>query len=118
MANDLWKEEAAKLGGQNLVEKLTDMADSIHALAALPDAYEQRFEDLEAMTAKIINGFPGGDTEGHRRFHDAVIQKMDADRRLKMAVTEKIISGGIWAAIVGVAVLLYAGFLHFIGVNK
>lgn len=66
--------------------------------------------DLGKLSEKVDNvlkAFPDSDIEGHRRYHELIIEDMAERRRLRQAIKEKTISGLLWAVLVwlGYAVL-------------
>ena len=74
-------------------------------------------EMMEAL-AKLSGAFPGGDSEGHRRYHEAIIENTAEKRRLRIAIQEKTISGVIWAGVVWLAVHGWDSFVAFLrGLN-
>jgi hypothetical protein len=115
MADELWKQEAIKMGGQNLVGKIIEMSDGIHALVKSADANDDRMRDTEMAIQKLYSAFPSGDVDGHRRYHEAVIQSVIARNKLYTHLLEKGLGGILWAAIVGLSMMLWFGFLHIIG---
>lgn len=58
-----------------------------------------RLNKLEADVTRLKAAFPSGDIEGHCRYHEIQIEKLQEMRRLRVAIQEKTISGLIWAAI-------------------
>jgi len=60
----------------------------------------ERMGSVEKKLDSVISGFSNGDFEGHRRYHDTIIEMLAERRRLRIAIQEKTISGLIWAAIV------------------
>lgn len=54
----------------------------------------ERQLELERM---IMGAFPGGDFEGHKRYHEEVILVMQDRRKLRQAVLEQVIKGSVWA---------------------
>lgn len=91
------------------------MDTEMKELMGAVDKLDDRMTDAEIAIQKLYTAFPGGDVEGHRRYHDAMIEKTAEMRRLRIAIQEKTISGLIWAFIVGAAVMAWNSFLHFIG---
>lgn len=86
MGGELWQQQARAMGGDDLVAKVEQMADDIH--------------DIKAVMTTLNKAFPSGDIDGHRRYHEAVIERNAELRRLRVAIQEKTISGLIWIAIV------------------
>lgn len=72
---------------------------------------EDRMEDLEMQVQRLSRAYPEGDIEGHRRYHELVIERTGEIRRLRVAIQEKTISALIWAAIVGASMLLWKGIV-------
>jgi len=64
-------------------------------------------EDIMAELKALRQAFPGGDTEGHRRGHETMIELLEERRKLRIAVQEKTISGLIWAGLVAGATAIY-----------
>lgn len=48
----------------------------------------------------LSKGFPGGDWEGHRRYHEAVIKRMEARTDLYRELRSEVAKKGLWALIV------------------
>jgi len=48
----------------------------------------------------LSKGFPGGDWEGHRRYHEAVIKRMEARTDLYRELRSELAKKGLWALIV------------------
>lgn len=53
---------------------------------------------------RLFAAFPGGDVEGHARYHQIKIEEILERKKLRAAIEEKTISGLVWALIVSVAV--------------
>ncbi len=58
---------------------------------------------VDEIIKKFDQAFPSADIDGHRRYHEAMIEDIEARKRLTQAIKEKTISGLIWAAIVAAA---------------
>lgn len=78
----------------------------------------RRLESIEQTQAYILKAFPGGDIEGHSRYHETVIEILREKRRLRVAIQEKTISGLVWSIIVGFAILLWQGILTLLNEGK
>lgn len=72
---------------------------------------------LEEQVAAINSGFPAGDPESHRRYHETIIEDLAERRRLRQAIQEKTISGLIWAALVGLGATVWYGILARLGLK-
>jgi len=66
-----------------------------------------RFDKLEAL---LKSGFPGGDPDEHRRYHDEVIDFMRERRELWKAIREKTITALVWSGLLALGSAIY----HFI----
>lgn len=79
---------------------------------------DERLDSLERwradMERRFAEAFPGGDHVGHCRYHTLMIEDIDAKKRLRQAIVEKTISGLVWAAIVGIAVVLWYGGIAYL----
>lgn len=66
----------------------------------------ERFRDIEFknwktdMERRFAEAFPGGDHVGHCRYHQLMIDDIEAKKKLRQAIAEKTISGLVWSAIV------------------
>ena len=105
MTTEKWKKEALDLGGESFVEKISDLADSINLLVENAEASETRMEKAEMSIEKLYKAYPSGDVDGHRRYHELIIENTEEKRRLRLAIKEKTYAGLAWAAIV--AAVLY-----------
>jgi hypothetical protein len=68
------------------------------------DQLNTRFDKLEAL---LKSGFPGGDPEEHRRYHDEVIDFMRERRDLWKAIREKTIPALVWSGLLAVGSAIY-----------
>lgn len=88
--------EAEKAGGTALAEVLTEMRDT------------QR--DMLQMLGEIKRGFPAGDYDGHRRYHEAVIERMELRNKLVREALTKAVQASTLAALGWVAVAMWNYF--------
>ena len=79
----------------------------------MSEEIEHRVDNLERFQADIerrfAEAFPGADHVGHCRYHELMIENIEAKKRLTQAVTEKTIGGLVFSALVGVG---YACWLY------
>lgn len=71
------------------------------------DTMDAHNAERDEKMAQVINAFPSGDIDGHRAYHETMIEMLQEKRRLRMAIVEKTISGLLWAAIVVVLSALW-----------
>lgn len=91
----LWQEQARRLGGEDLVTKIEHIARDC--------------AETKEMVAEMKNSaFPGGDIGGHKRYHEAVIERTAEMRRLRVAIQERTVTSIIWALCVFLALCVYA----------
>lgn len=89
--NQLWQTEAERMGGQPLVALLTEMRDNQLDMRADFEQMSKKMGDLQASNERLLSGFPADDVDGHRRYHESVIEwrelrnKMVRDLLLKAA---------------------------------
>lgn len=88
--------EAEKVGGEALAQFLTELRDT------------QR--DIIQRLDSIARGFPAGDYEGHRRYHEAVIERMELRNKLVRSALEKVVQAGALSAFGWLAVAMWQYF--------
>jgi hypothetical protein len=69
-------------------------------------------KDLKVVIDRVddlAKGFPGGDPEGHRRAHEALIRKAEARAKFYEDLCSELAKKGLWAllALIGIAVWQY-----------
>ena len=57
----------------------------------------------------LAKGFPGDDPDGHRRAHEALIQRAEERAALYRALREELVKKGLWALIVAIGALVWIG---------
>jgi hypothetical protein len=55
----------------------------------------------------LAKGFPDGDWEGHRRYHEAVIKKMEARTKFYDELRAELAKKGMWALILMMGAALW-----------
>lgn len=83
------------------VVKVLKQIDS-HAVST-----NEKLSTLENKLDTMRTAFPAGDIEGHKRYHQTMIDMLDERRKLRMAIQEKTVSGLIWAGIVGTSLAVW-----------
>jgi len=104
---ELWQQEATRLGGERLVQIITEIRNGQKEIIDQLDEMNTRHTKAEEALAQLNKAFPAGDIEGHKRYHETMIIMLEERRRLRQAVQEKTISGLVWAGIVGVGMLVW-----------
>jgi hypothetical protein len=58
---------------------------------------------------ELRRAFPGGDWDGHRRYHEAVIKRIEAREKFYQDLRTDLATKGLWAVIIalGGAVIFY-----------
>lgn len=64
------------------------------------DVVELRQTSHGERLTDLANAFPNTDTQGHRLYHQTMIEILQERRRMRVAIQEKTISGLVWAAMV------------------
>lgn len=71
---------------------------------------EARFEAMQkemlAISAAVKTGFPGGDFDGHRRYHELVIEREEQRREFWRGLALHVAKTSTWAMIFGIFVYL------------
>jgi hypothetical protein len=93
------------------------------AILAIKDDLDQRHSEnvtRHLVTDKKVDeairriddlhkAFPGGDWEGHRRYHEAMIRRIESRTKLYEDLRVELAKKGLWAVLVvlGIALLQY-----------
>jgi hypothetical protein len=95
-----WQKEAARLGGASLAQVLTEMRDAQRQMILV-------VEGLKASDDKIMAGFPAGDFDGHRRYHESVIEWRELRNKLVREALIKAVQAGALAGAGWVALAIW-----------
>jgi hypothetical protein len=72
---------------------------------------DERIDQLERwkedMERRFAEAFPGGDHVGHCRYHQLMIEDIDAKKRLREAIMQKTIAGLVWGAMIGLGLAVW-----------
>jgi hypothetical protein len=105
-----WQKEAARLGGASLAQVLTEMRDAQRQMILVVEDVKQRDLNDRAAIDKIMAGFPAGDFEGHRRYHESVIEWRELRNKLVREALIKVAQGGALAGAGWIALAIWKAF--------
>ena len=86
------------MGGQPLVALLTEMRDNQLDLRADVEQLSNKFGTLQGVNERLLSGFPAEDVDGHRRYHESVIEWRELRNKLVREALIKIASAGALGA--------------------
>lgn len=105
-----------------LVKMIDSLREGQHEICDGQTAILHRLDVIEAEQKIFRSAFPAGDLEGHSRYHQAIINMKEENRKLRRAIIEKTLSALIWATIVWLAMLAWKEFAalvtHIVGMNN
>lgn len=91
--------ESESMGGENSAEAIKVLKADSEKITARIVILEGQHVATQKAVQRLRDAFPVGDTEGHRRYHEAMIERNAEIRRLRVAITEKTLSAIIWGVI-------------------
>lgn len=62
--------------------------------------------EMLALSSAVKTAFPGGDFDGHRRYHELLIAREEQRQQIRREVITHLIKGSTWAALAGLLVML------------
>ncbi|MGE8632106.1 MAG: hypothetical protein ACN6P8_01215 [Achromobacter piechaudii] len=68
--------------------------------------FEALQKEMLAMSAAVKTGFPGGDYDGHRRYHELVIEREEQRKQFWQGLLLHIAKTSTWAMLAGVFIYL------------
>jgi hypothetical protein len=98
-----------------------EIAAAIHALSADMDqrhsenvtqqlVTDRKVDEVIRRVDDLHKAFPGGDWDGHRRYHEAMIERYLAKTRFYEELRVDLAQKGVWALIVGLATAVWYYF--------
>lgn len=81
------------------VIRLIERRVSFEVERGLDAALTKHAGEIAQMMAQ---GFPGGDPDGHRRYHEEQIAWMEERRKMYASIREKTLTALVWAVIVAI----------------
>ncbi len=100
---ELWQEEATRMGGAAFAQVMTEMVAGQRALIIEVAALKARDAAAEEAIAKVLGGFPAGDTEGHRRYHESEIEWRQLRNKMMREALIHVAKVGSLAGLVWIA---------------
>lgn len=74
----------------------------------------QRLTSIETKMDMVVSSFPSNDFEGHRRYHQSLIDVLEARKKFYMSMKEKTIFGLLWAVLVWIGFAVWHEFLDIV----
>ena len=101
-----------------LIDMLRDVRNEQSRIADIMDKRTAQVEEISRKLdahseesnrrhAQILNAFPASDIEGHRRYHESVIEWRERRNKLVSEALTKAAAAGFWAGAVWVAVAVW-----------
>lgn len=90
-------------------ESVHRMGRELSTINTTMDTISGDVHDIKKSLGDLLKAFPAGDLDGHRRYHDAIIERNHEIRKLRYAIQEKTIFGLLWLALglIGASVWFY-----------
>lgn len=98
------------MGGQPLVALLTEMRDNQLDMRADVEQLSRKVSSLQAANERLLSGFPADDVEGHRRYHESVIEWRELRNKVVREALAKVAQAGALAAFGWVALAIWKAF--------
>ena len=87
-----------RIGGQQLVQLLNEVRDNQLDMMANFDTLSKKMAEVQASNDRLLSGFPANDVEGHRRYHESVIEWRELRNKLVREALIKIASASALGA--------------------
>ena len=105
-----WQQDAMRMGGQPLVQLLSEVRDNQLDLMANFEALNAKVSYLETTNKRLLSGFPADDVEGHRRYHESVIEWRELRNKMVREALAKVAQAGALAAFGWLALAVWQSF--------
>lgn len=109
--NQLWQQEALRMGGQPLVQLLGEVRDNQLDMRADFEQLNKQVGQLQATNERLLSGFPAEDVDGHRRYHESVIEWRELRNKLVREALIKIAGAGALGAAGWLALTIWKSFV-------
>ena len=74
--------------------------------------------EIMALSAAVKTGFPDGDLDGHRRYHELLIEEALERKKMRSAIFIHVAKSSTWALILGLLAVLWIGFKKKLGIGE
>jgi hypothetical protein len=108
--NQQWQQEAARFGGPALVQVLVELRDGQLELMANFDALNVKVTRSDASNTRLLSAFPADDVDGHRRYHESVIEWRELRNKMVREALVKVAQAGTLAAFGWLALAIWQAF--------
>lgn len=98
------------MGGQPLVALLTELRDNQLDMRADVEQLSQKVGGLQAANERLLSGFPADDVDGHRRYHQSVIERRELVNKMLRETLVNVAKTGTLGAL---GWLLLAAWKYF-----
>ncbi|CAB3653368.1 hypothetical protein LMG26685_02871 [Achromobacter mucicolens] len=71
-------------------------------------------KEMLALSAAVKTAFPGGDFDGHRRYHELLISREEQRQQIRREVITHLIKVSTWGALTGLAYMLLRQLKDFL----
>lgn len=68
--------------------------------------HEATRKEMLALSAAVKTAFPGGDFDGHRRYHELLISREEQRQQIRREIITHLLKGSTWAALIGLLWML------------
>lgn len=108
--SELWQQEAARIGGPMFAEVLIEMRDTQRQMVIDMASLKARDQADESAAARLLSAFPAADVDGHRRYHQAVIEWRELRNKMVKEALIKAAAATTLGALGWIAVAIWQSF--------
>lgn len=99
-----------RMGGQPLVQLLGEVRDNQLDLMANFEALNAKVTHLEATNKRLLSGFPSDDIDGHRRYHESVIEWRELRNKMVREALVNVAKAGTLAGLGWLVLAVWQAF--------
>jgi hypothetical protein len=105
-----WQQDAMRMGGQPLVQLLGEVRDNQLDMRADFEQLSQHVNELRATNERLLSGFPAEDVEGHRRYHESVIEWRELRNKMVREALVNVAKAGTLAGLGWLVLAVWQAF--------